>query len=413
MVNPFRSLALTVALLTLTAACGGDGESQGEAPPPEVGVVTVQPGNVPLEKDLVGRLAPFRSADVRARVPGVVKRRTYEEGSDVKAGQVLFEIDPDQMQAAFGQAQASLASARASYANAKANADRARRLAPEKFVSQADLDNALAAERSSAAAVQQAEAALADASINLGYATVVAPIDGRANKQMVTEGALVGQGSATLLTTVDQIDPLYVNFSLSVSELDQIRRALSGHDRDEVEVDVFLPDGTRYEHTGMLDYSGTVVDPATGAVAMRARVPNPDRALLPGTYVTLKAIMGEQANAYLVPHAALQRDAKGPFLMVVAADGNVVRKDVVANRTQGSDWVIASGLEAGDQVVVSGLQRVQPGKPAKAVPAEPAGSGEPSGDPASTDAAAPADVPGTAGASADDAAEPVSAPVED
>lgn len=364
--NP-RSVAIVAALALALTACGGKDQAQGGGmPPPEVGVVKVQPASVPLQKDMVGRLAPFRSADVRARVPGVVQRRLYAEGTDVKAGQVLFQIDPDQLQASVGQAQASLASAEATYANAKAAADRARRLAPQKFVSQSDLDNALAAERSASAAVKQARAALTDARINLGYARVTAPISGRAGKQQVTEGALVGQDTATLLTTVDQIDPLFINFSVSVSELEQIRRARTGAGSGEGQVEVILPDGSSYQRIGTMDFSGDVVDPTTGAIAMRARIPNPDKRLLPGTFVTLRATLGEQANAFLVPQVGLQRDAKSAYVLVVGSDGKVVRKDVVADRLQGPNWVVSSGLAAGDQVVVSGVQRAQPGQPAKA-----------------------------------------------
>ena len=364
-----RPSALAALSLLVLSACGGGDQPQGAPSPPEVGVVAVQPAVVPVQMDLVGRLAPFRSADVRARVPGVLQQRVYEEGSDVREGQVLFRIEPLQLQAATGQAQAALASAQASYTNAKVAADRARQLAPQKFISQSDLDNAQAAERSAAAAVKQAQAALANARINQGYATVRAPISGRAGKQQVTEGALVGEGTATLLTTVDQIDPLYVNFSLSVTELQQIRSTRTN--RGATEVQVILPDGTAYGHAGTLDFAGDVVDPATGAIALRARVPNPDKTLLPGTYVTLKATLGQQPNAYRVPQAALQRDAAGAYLLVVGSDGKVLRKDVTADRAQGTDWIISKGLAAGDRVIVSGLQRVQPGQPAKPVPGEP------------------------------------------
>lgn len=375
MTGKLRPLAMTAAMALTLCACGGKEAGPPAPSPPEVGVVTAQPGSVPLEKDLVGRLAPFRSADVRARVPGVLQRRVYAEGTDVRAGQVLFVIDPAQMQAAVGQAQASLAAAQATYTNAKVAADRARQLAPQKFISQSDLDNALAAERSAAAAVQQARSVLANARINLGYATVRSPIDGRAGQQQVTEGALVGEGSPTLLTTVDQIDPLYVNFSLSVAELDQIRRAqvggarTGGHGGDS-QVQVILPDGTAYSRAGTLDFSGDVVDPATGAIALRARIPNPDRTLLPGTYVTLKAKLGEQANVYLVPQAGLQRDANGAFVLVVGQDGKVQRKDVTVDRAQGPHWVVSKGLSPGDRMIVSGVQRAQPGQPAKPVPAD-------------------------------------------
>ena len=367
--NPIaRPLAFAALSLLMLSGCGRDDQPQGAPPPPEVGVVVVQPAVVPVQMDLVGRLAPFRSADVRARVPGVLQKRVYDEGSDVREGQVLFQIEPSQLQAATGQAQAALAAAQASYANAKVAADRARQLAPQKFVSQSDLDNAQAAERSAAAAVKQAQAALANARINEGYATVRAPISGRAGKQQVTEGALVGEGTATLLTTVDQIDPLYVNFSLSVTELQQIRSTRTNQGATEVQV--ILPDSTPYAHAGTLDFAGDVVDPATGAIALRARVPNPDKTLLPGTYVTLKATLGQQPNAFRVPQAALQRDAAGAYLLVVGSDGKVARKDVTADRVQGSDWIVSKGLAAGDRVIVSGLQRVQPGQPAKAVPAD-------------------------------------------
>ncbi len=375
--------ALAALSLLVLSACGGGEQPQGTPPPPEVGVVAVQPAVVPVQLDLVGRLAPFRSADVRARVPGVLQQRVYAEGSDVKEGQVLFRIEPSQLQAATGQAQAALAAAQANYMNAKVAADRARQLAPQKFVSQSDLDNAQAAERSAAAAVKQAQAALANARINEGYATVRAPISGRAGKQQVTEGALVGEGSATLLTTIDQIDPLYVNFSLSVTELQQIRDAATAN-KGASKVQVVLPDGSAYGHEGTLDFAGDVVDPATGAIALRARVPNPDRTLLPGTYVTLKATLGQQPNAFRVPQAALQRDAAGAYVLVVGSDDKVVRKDVAADRVQGPDWIVSKGLAAGDRVVVSGIQRVQPGQPAKAVPAD-------AGKPAETKApAAPA-----------------------
>lgn len=382
---------LIVGLSLALVACGGDeqpaagapGAPGGQAPTPEVGVVTLQPRDVALTKDLVGRLAPFRSADVRARVPGVLQRRAYEEGSDVDKGQLLFVIDPAPLQAALAQSQGSLAQAQASHVNARAAADRARTLLPQKFISQADYDNALAAERTAAASVQSARAAVQSARINLGYASVRAPIAGRAGKQQVTEGALVGQGTATLLTTVDQIDPLYVNFSLSVTELDALRRAQGGRDGGEREVQLFLPDGSPYAQAGTLDFSGDVVDPATGAISLRARVPNPDRTLLPGTFVTIKATLAEQRAAFLVPHAAVQRDAEGAYVLVVGQDGKVVRKNIATTQSQDGHWVVGSGVAAGDQVIVSGVQRAQPGQPAKATPWQPpAQPGAPGATPA-------------------------------
>ncbi len=373
-----RSALLAGTIALVLAACG-QSEPPASPPPPQVAVVSATPQTVPLQRELSGRLSSFRSSDVRARVAGVVLKRSYEEGSEVKEGQVLFQIDPAPLQAALSASQAQLASAQASYANATTTAKRARELAPQKFVSQSDLDNAEAAERSAAAAVQQARANVESARINLDFASVRAPISGRAGNQQVTEGALVGQGEATLLTTVDQIDPLYVNFALSVSELDQLRRAQGNGDvalqgQGKATVQVVLSDGSVFNQTGTLDFSGVTVDPATGAVSMRALLPNPEKILLPGTFVTLKATFGDLNNAFLVPQAAIQRDANGAYAMVVGKDGNVVRKAVTTLDMQGGNWLIGSGLETGDQVIVAGLQKVQEGAPAVATPWSPDGA---------------------------------------
>ncbi|MGH8061120.1 MAG: efflux RND transporter periplasmic adaptor subunit [Pseudoxanthomonas sp.] len=371
MTPTLRPIALSATLLLALAACKQ--QEQPAPPPPEVGVISATPQNVPLQRDLAGRLAPVRSSDVRARVPGVLLKRLYQEGSDVKEGQVLFQIDPAPLQAALSASQAQLASAQASYTNAHVAAARARQLIGQKFVSKADLDNAEATERSAAAAVQSAKAGVTSSRINLDYASVRAPISGRAGKQQVTEGALVGQGDVTLLTTVDQLDPLYVNFSISASELEQLQNAqnvsLSG--TGESTVSVLLADGTPYAETGKLDFSGTVVDPNTGAISLRATLPNPDKKLLPGSFVTLRATLGEQKNAFLVPQAAIQRDANGGYAMVVGKDGNVARKNVVTGDATGGNWLITGGLAEGDQVIVSGLQKVKEGAPAKATPWKP------------------------------------------
>ena len=384
-----RLLAPTPLILaSLLAACGGD-EAPQQPPPPEVGVVEAKSSNLPLTRELGGRLSAFRSADVRARVPGVLQKRVYTEGSDVKEGDVLFLIDPAPLQAALGTAQASLAQAQANHANAKTAADRARRLAPQSYVSKSDLDNALAAERSAAAAVQAGQAAVDAARINLGYATVRAPISGRAGKQQVTEGALVGQGDATLLTTVDQVDPLYVNFSIGVGELQRIRAAVAARGDSEAEVAVRLPDGSEHAHKGLLDFSADVVDPATGAVSMRARIPNPDGRLLPGTYVTLVATLGVQQGVFAIPQAAVLRDGRGAYVMVVGQDGKVARKDVVTSDTSGGNWIVTGGLAEGDRVIVAGLQKVQADAPAKPVPWTPDG-GQPGSAPAQPQAPAEA-----------------------
>ncbi len=368
-------LLLVTGLLLASTGCGKkeavSGPPGGEMPPPEVGVMVLQPTTVTINKDLVGRLSAFRSADVRARVPGVVQRRLYEEGSEVRKGQALFQIDAAPMQAVRAQAAAALAQAQATAANSRAAAARVRGLIDAKFISRADYDNALAAERTAAASVQAAQASLQAADINLGYATVRAPISGRAGKQQVTEGALVGQGEATLLTTVDQSDPMYIDFSMSVSELAQVRQM--GQGGAQTQVQVVLSDGTAYPGIGQLDFSGNVVDPATGAVQLRARIPNPDGILLPGSFVTLNAVLGQERNAYLVPQDAVQRDATGPYALVLGKDGMVIRKDITTERSEGTNWVVRDGVSAGDQLIVSGLQRAIPGKPAKAALVAPAG----------------------------------------
>ncbi len=366
-----RGASLTLLALAL-AACKAP--EQPQMPPPEVGVVSVQPQSVPLQRELAGRLAPFRSSDVRARVSGVLQKRVYQEGSDVKEGQLLFQIDPAPLQASLSAAQANLASAEASYANARVSANRARQLAPQKFVSKSDLDNAEAVERSAAAAVQQAKANVASARINLGYASVTAPISGRAGKQQVTEGALVGTGDATLLTTVDQIDPLYANFSISASELEQLRNAqdVSLEGQGKARVEVVLSNGRVHPEPGVLDFSDTAVDSDTGAISLRARVPNPGKTLLPGSFVTLRATLGQRANVFLVPQAAVLRDANGAYVYAVGGDGNVVRKNVVIDSAGTGQWMVTSGLASNDKIVVSGQQKIKEGAPAKAVPWQPA-----------------------------------------
>lgn len=380
--SSLRTPLLCLGLLSL-AACGkGKDQAPPQMPPPEVGVVKVQPQTEPLHKSLVGRLSPFRSADVRARVSGLVLKRVYTEGSDVKQGQLMFQIDPAPYKAALNANLAVLASAQATYTNAHVVAERDRALVPKGYVSKAQLDADEAAERSAAAAIKQAEADVETARVNLSYTNVVSPIDGRSGQQQVTEGAIAGNGTAdsgvgsTLLTTVDQLDPLYVNFTASVADLDKLRRAqTSGRvtlaEQNKATVSITLPDGTVYDQQGTIDFSDASVNPSTGAVNLRAKLPNPDRILLPGQYVTLDANLGEQHNVFLVPQIGLQRDTAGAFTMVVEADGKVVRKNVTANDTSGSNWVVTSGLQAGDQVVVSGLQRVKEGAPAKATPWQP------------------------------------------
>lgn len=375
-----RTPVLCLSLLAL-AACG---KQQGppQMPPPTVGVVEAQPQDVPLTKDLVGRLSAYRSADVRARVSGLLLKRAYTEGTDVKQGQLMFQIDPAPYKAALAAAQAALASAQATYTNAHIVANRDRQLVPKGYISQAQADSDEATERSSLAAVKQAEANVQTAQVNLSYTNVTSPIAGRAGEQQVTEGAIVGAGttdsgsSSTLLTTVDQIDPMYVNFTLSASDLDALQHAqhagnVSLSEQNKTTVQITMPSGNKYEQLGALDYSSVIVNPNTGAINMRAQAPNPQQRLLSGMYVTLTVNMGELNKVYLIPQAAIQRDPAGAYALIVGKDGNVAQKRVVADSMRGNDWVVTNGLDAGDQVIVSGIQAVKPGAPAKASPWKP------------------------------------------
>ena len=371
------------AALAVGAGCGKSPQpQQQQMPPAEVGVVVAQSQAVPLVQDLVGRLSAVRSADVRARVAGVLQKRVYTEGSDVKEGQLLFEIDPAPLRATLNAQLANLAAAQATHTNNKVAAERARSVAERGLLSKADVDAANAAERTSAAAVKQAQANVESAKINLGYANVTAPIAGRAGKQQVTEGALVGQDNTTLLTTIDQIDPVYVNFSQAVTILDEVRRAaangaVSLSEKNKAKITLTLPDGSSYPQAGTLDFSDTSVDAATNAVTLRGVVPNPDHLLLPGMFVNVKLELGEIRHAWLVPQLAMQRDAEGAYVLVVGQDGKVEQKHVAADRLEGADWVVTSGLADGDQIIVSGLQKVKAGAPAKATPFQPTAPAQP------------------------------------
>ena len=356
-------------------------------------MVHAQP--VPLTRNLVGRLSATRSADVRARVAGVLLKRLYVEGSDVRAGQPLFQIDPAPLRSALDGALAALAQAQASATNAHVAAQRTRELAPSGLVSRSDLDNAEATERSTAAAVEQAKAAVGTARINLGYATVTAPISGRAGQQGVTEGSLVGQGTATLLTTVEQIDPIYVNFDEPAVDIERLRRAQAAGNvtlarGKEVTVQLTLPDGTPYTHRGTLDFLDVSVDPATGAVALRGIIPNPEHQLLPGMFVGVRLTSAEVKRAFLVPQAALQRDASGPYVLIAGADDKVVQKRVTVETLEGANWIVTAGLLDGDRVIVSGTQSARPGATVAAVPIAAA----------SADSADAADMAARAGAAA-------------
>jgi membrane fusion protein (multidrug efflux system) len=358
--------ALLGAILLL-AACDQAAPQNPQTPPPEVAVVEAHPQAVPRTRELVGRLAPTRVAQVRARVAGIILKRVYKEGTDVEQGEVLYQIDPAPLKATLHAREAAVAQAQADATNAAAIAKRYRELAQRQLIATQDVESALATERSTAAAVKQAQAALESARLDLSYATVTAPIAGRAGRALVTEGALVGQGEATQLTTIEQIDPIYVNFSQSVAELRELRSTATV--QHPARVDVLLPDGMPYPQSGTLDFSDLAVDPGTGAVSLRAVLPNPDRALLPGMFVNLRLTTGAIDDAFVLPQAAVARDDQGAYALVVDADSKVAQRRLQIHGMTRSGWIVTGDLTAGDRVIVEGLQKVQPGGTATAVPA--------------------------------------------
>ena len=369
-------LFLSVATLAALLSACGKGEQGFTPPPAEVGVVVARAEPVPLTRDLVGRLSPLRASDVRARVPGVLLKRLYKEGTDVREGQVLFQIDPAPMRAALQAAEAALVQAEANATNAHVLAERFRGLVGSGAIAKSDLDTAEANERSTAAAVLQAKANVETARINLGYATVRAPIAGRAGQQRVTEGALVGQAEPTLLTTIEQVDPIYVNFDQAASEVQRLRRAQAEGNvtlvaRDKAHVQLILADGTPYGEVGTLDFSDFSVDPNTGALAFRGVIPNADRQLLPGMFVNVRVTVGQLNKGFLVPQVAVQTDANGTYVQVVNAEEKVEQRRVETAGTRADKWVVTSGLKDGDRIVVSGIQRAPIGAQVKVVPQEP------------------------------------------
>ncbi|MBK1694300.1 efflux transporter periplasmic adaptor subunit [Chromatium weissei] len=373
------SASIAAALLLGCDLLPGAGGKSAAAPPPmptpEVSVITAKSQPAPVTRELVGRLAATRIAQVRARVAGIVLEQVFTEGTDVTAGAILFKIDPAQLQAKLRAEEAALAKAEADAVNAALTARRYTELREKKTISQQDVDTAQALERTTAAAVMQARANLESARLDLSYATVRAPIAGRAGRALVTEGALVGQGEATLMTTVEQIDPIYVNFSQSVRELAELQHG--GKTAVKPKVEVLLPDGATYAEAGTLDFSDLAVDPGTGAVSLRTTLANARHTLLPGMFVTLRLTTGQLPSAFVLPQAAVLRDAKGATVLVLGADGLVAQRRVETHGMTRSEWIVTGELAAGEQVIVSGLQKVKPGAAAKLAAPKPAGGAAP------------------------------------
>lgn len=366
--------ALLAAAAATLAGCGSSPSTAQKTPPapPPVTVIAVEPQQIPLTRAFTGRLSAYREANVLARVSGVLLKRLYKEGDEVRAGQPLFEIDPAPYRAALDAALAALAQAKANAANAHATAQRDRALIPSHLISLSQLDTDEAAERSTAAAVKQAQANVETARINLGYTNVVSPIAGIAGEQQVTEGALVGQGTPTLLTTVDQIDPIYVNFDEPAAQIEEFSSLvqagrITAASGSEEKVQLTLPDGTPYGLPGTVDFRAATVNPSTGTAAMRGIIPNPGHNLLPGMFVSLTLTVGFANHAFLIPQIALQRDAQGSYVLTVGPDSTVVMKRVETEGASGTDWIVWSGLSAGDRIIVAGIQSAHPGAKVAAI----------------------------------------------
>jgi membrane fusion protein (multidrug efflux system) len=414
-------LALAVSAAIALAACG-DKPAEGQppaaaaqqAPQVQVGVVIATPGDVGLVTELPGRVEASRVAQVRARSAGIVLERLYREGSDVKAGQALYRIDAASYEAAAQSARAALARSQANLAQAAAQLERYKPLVEANAISKQDFVNAEAAYKQALADVAAGRANVRTADISLGYARVTAPISGRIGQSLVTEGALVGQGEATPLAVIQQIDPVYINFTQSSSAAFKLRKAMAdgqlkkASGNDAASVKVILEDGSIYERTGKLLFTDLSVDSATGQVTLRAEVPNPKGMLLPGLYVRVQVEQAQAANAITLPQQAVTRSEKGDTVSIVGDDGKITPRTIKVGTAQNQQWVVLEGLKAGEKVMVDGFQKLQmlpPGTPvtpvlwqapgsAPAAPAAgaaaPAAPAAPGAAPAAPAAAAPA-----------------------
>jgi len=343
-------------------------------PPAQVGVVVVQPQSVALQSELPGRVSALRVAQVRARVNGVVLQRLFREGSEVKAGQALFQIDAASYQAALDSAQASLAKAQANLAQATAIARRYQPLVAANAVSELEYSNAVASQKLAEADVGGARAALQSARINLDYATVRAPIAGRIGQSLVTEGALVSQVEATQMALIQQTGSVYVNFTQSSGDVLRLRKALAakqlrGAGKDAAQVRVVLEDGSELPHPGRLLFTDLSVDASSGQITLRAEVPNPDGLMLPGQYVRVRLAQAELPSAILLPQQAVTRSNQGDTVLVVGADNIPAKRQVKIRSSQNNQWVVQEGLQPGEQVIVEGFQKMMvPGAPVKPMP---------------------------------------------
>jgi len=387
-------LALSAALV----ACGGgsSGAASGAGaggpgaggpgagkmpPPPAVGVITVQPQSVAIRAELPGRLEAWRTAQVRARVAGIVQQRLFTEGAEVKAGQSLYQLDAAPYRNTLDSAVATVAKAEANLAQAQATLTRNEPLVAAKAISQTEWVAAQTAVKQAQADLATAKAAVQSAKLNVEYAAVQAPISGRIGRALVTEGALVGQGEATQMALIQQVDRLYVNFTQPASEALRLRRAFeSGQFKRAggagAEVRLVLDDGTEYAHPGKLLFSDLTVDATSGQVTLRAEVPNPEGTLLPGLYVKVRVAQAETDSGVLVPQQAVTRGSAGDSVMVVGEGNMPAPRPVKIGGANGNAWVVLDGLKTGEQVIVDGFQKMRPKTPVTPVPWAPGGSAQ-------------------------------------
>jgi membrane fusion protein (multidrug efflux system) len=365
-VSPSRSTLAAVSVAIVLGACS-NAQPPSAPQAPQVSVVTVHKTSVPITIELPGRTSAYLVAQVRARVDGIVLKRDFKEGGDVKAAQRLYQIDPAPFIAALNSATASLQKAEANLASTTAQAERFKVLVAANAVSKQDYDNAVSTQGQAAADVATGKAAVAMAQINLGYTNVTSPIAGRSGISLVTQGAYVQASAATLMTTVQQTDPIYVDLTQSSVEGLQLRRDIATGELkmtgpNQAKVTLFLEDGTQYPMPGALQFTDITVDPGTGSVTVRAIFPNPLLILLPGLFVRARIEAGVNDNAFLVPQVGVTHDPKGqPTAMVVGADNKVAVRALQTSGTRGSEWIVDGGLNDGDRVIVAGLQKVKPG----------------------------------------------------
>lgn len=371
----FQPRTFALVAFAFLAACE-EPQQQAPAPPPTVEVVTPEKQTVANIVALPGRVQAIRVAEVRARVNGIIQKRLYEEGTDVEAGQALFQIDPRQMRASLSAAQARLERARATAENAAQDVGRYRGLVEKQAISQQEFDTATARLRTARADVEQAQAEVETAQLMLGYTQVESPIDGVAGRAEVTVGALVRSADGTLLTRVEQLDPVYVNFSQSSSDLLGLRSQIAAGelnlpDDQRIAVALVLENGQQYPHEGFVDFRAMSIDRSTGTVQARAQIPNPDRVLLPGMFVQARITAGERPDALVIPQRAVIMKDRGPSVMIVGADGKATSRDIEVGSMHEGNWTVLDGLEGGEQVIVNGWQDLRGGTEVEIVMATP------------------------------------------